>query len=248
MAATATPVGAISVERLFAAYEGGSTQYSHPEETSLAVQYLRERRKAQYFDGIPGLEAAVSRADTKAYVDSGAGAACASEEIALNFPHLQVIAISRTDFRGVKQLPENMAYVVEDSRAALQSLETEPSVIVDFYGAFTFDVYHQPDLIAQYLNVLHVGGQGFIRYDGDHIGVVNRSGMMLFLSEWYQQLHHPNIRAFEGPNPTGPTSFASVLVLTKHAHASQRPDLTLMGIRQFCDDVVPFVGYAESRR
>jgi len=245
MAAAATPVGATNIERLFATLEDGGTEYTHPEELPLPGQYQRGRGMTQYFSDMPGLEAALFRREVKTYVDSGAGAGRAAEEIARRLPDLEAIAISRTDFSGSRRLPANMAYVVDDTKAVLRTRQPTPHVIVDLYGAFTYDVHHQLALVSLYLNSLAMGGQGFIRFDGDHVGVVNRFGMMMFLSEWFQGLHHPDIRAFEGPNPSGPTSLVSILALTKNSHESQFPVLTLSGIKQFSDDVVPFVVYRE---
>lgn len=243
MQAMTTPIGAINTGRLLDAWHCGSTGYIHPENLMPVDQYRLDRGMERYFSDIAGLKAALSRKGIEMYLDMGAGYGRAAEEIARSCPSLHVLAVSKSDFRKERPLPPNMEYLIRDARDAIEDIHATPDVIVDLYGAFTYDVLHQIDLISLYMHALAPRGKALIRFDGDHIGIVNQYGTLMLFPEWLNILNLRNIRAIKGPDPTGPTTLASVIILRKGLCKFSLPALTLLGIRQFADDIVPFVVY-----
>ena len=196
----------------------------------------------QYFADLPGLENALMRKRTRTYYDVGAGYALAAEQLARCRPDMHIVALSRTNFRPNDPTPTNMAYLLGDAKQTLEDLQTA-DVIADLYGAFTYDVYGQIDLMRLYMEKLTQGGTAHIRFDGDHIAVVTTSGLMMLFSEWLSGLHLSGVSSTIGPNPSGPTSLASVVTMRKIVHEFRLPEIKLSGIKQFEDDVVPFVVY-----
>ena len=241
--ASKIPLGAINAERLVDTYRSGSTAYVHPEDGKLPDQYKVDRGMEQYFADIPGLKEALSREGIGTYLDVGAGYGKAAEEIARHNPGLRVIAVSNSDFSEGRQLPANMTYLVGNASDAIEDRGVKPDVMSDMYGEFTFDVFNQADLISSHMERLAPRGRSFIRFDGDHIGVVNQQGTLMLFSEWINDLDLRNVQAVTAPNPTGPTALVSVITLLNNVRGFGMPRLDLLGIKQFANDIVPFVVY-----
>lgn len=226
---------------------GEDCVFVHPEDLPQLPERFQFGRSLQmYEEGMPGLSE--SLAGCSVYIDSGAGAAIACSQFAQISPAAHVMAISKRLYTGPQQLPPNVKYMVgqaQDIFPAIHRQGLKADVVTDYYGPFTFSPGKQIDLLRLYYNVLVCGGNAFVRFDADHVGVIVQSGGLKLFADWLDELNKTQVEIVDGPHPTGPTTKVRVIKISKRDVDFSLPDLKLVGTRTIAGDAVPFVLYRE---